>query len=518
MELALQKCHFNDLLPVHFGELIVDFPVTFDNQSTVPLHRQLYEEIRRAILSGRLPAGQRVPSTRSLSESLGISRATVTLAYDYLLDEGYLQSTLGSGTYVCRQLPDELLRPANTSKVSARKSKTTEEVKVKGLSRYGAFLKDRPWLDFSSEEPEIQFSFGRPDMKAFPLREWQQLVNHHLKERNLTLLDSPANASGYLPLRNAIAQHLAKARAVRCDAKQIIIVNGSQQAIDLVTRIFVDRGDFVGIEEPGYMGAKKAFEVQGAKLIGFPVDNQGLIVEKLRDQNLPSLKLLYVTPSHQFPTGVVLSLPRRLELIARARQTGTIIVEDDYDSEYRYTGRPVPALAGLEHGESVIYIGTFSKVLFPALRLGYLVVPHSMVELFTRAKWLCDRHSPLLDQQVLADFITSGLFERHVRKMRRLYEERRKHVISALKLTFGNQIEILGDNAGINVLVRFLRAVDDKATMDAARALGVGLARTANFYLQDAPGGEFLLNYGGLSTDEIEEGIRRLALATVFAE
>ncbi len=496
----------------------MDFPITLDSQSAIPLHRQLYDEIRRSILSGRLPAGQRVPSTRALSESLGISRATVTLAYDYLLDEGYLQSSLGSGTYVCRQLPDELLKPAVSSRAPGKRTKTTEELKVKGLSRYGGFLKDRPWLEVTGEEPEIQFSFGRPDIHAFPLREWQQLMNHHLKERKFSLLDNPSNAAGYLPLREAIAEHLAKARALRCSAKQIIIVNGSQQAIDLVNRLFVDRGDFVGIEEPGYMGAKKAFEVQGAKLVGFPVDSQGLMVDKLRDPSLPALKLLYVTPSHQFPTGVVLSLPRRLELIARARQTGMVIVEDDYDSEYRYTGRPVPALAGLEHGESVIYIGTFSKVLFPALRLGYLVVPNTMAELFARAKWLCDRHSPLLEQQVLADFISTGQFERHVRKMRRLYEERRKHVISALRSSFANTIEILGDNAGINILVRFRRPVDDEITLKAARELGVGLIRTSNFYLQQPPGGEFLLNYGGLSHEEIEEGIRRLAVAVAYSD
>lgn len=495
----------------------MDFPITLDSQSAVPLHRQLYDEIRRSILSGRLPPGQRVPSTRALSESLGISRATVTLAYEYLLDEGYLQSTLGSGTYVCRHLPDELLKPAIGAKPTKR-SKTTEETKVRGLSRYGAFLKERPWLEFSGEEPEIQFSFGRPDMNAFPLREWQQLVNHHLKERKFALLDSPSNAAGYLPLREAIAEHLAKARALRCTANQIIVVSGSQQAIDLVNRLFVDRGDYVGIEEPGYMGAKKSFEVQGAKLIGFPVDNQGLIVDKLKDPQLPTVKLLYVTPSHQFPTGVVLSLPRRLELISRARQTGMMIIEDDYDSEYRYTGRPVPALAGMDHGGSVLYIGTFSKVLFPALRLGYLVVPNAMAELFARAKWLSDRHSPLLDQQVLADFIATGQFERHVRKMRRLYEEKRRHVISSLKSHFGSQIEILGDNAGINILVRFHKSVDDEKTLQQARKNGVGLIRTSNFYLLHPPGGEFLLNYGGLNNEEIEEGVRRLAASVVYLD
>jgi GntR family transcriptional regulator/MocR family aminotransferase len=491
----------------------MDFPITLDSQSTHPLHRQLYDEIRRSILSGRLARGQRVPSTRSLSESLGISRATVTLSYETLLSEGYLEALTGSGTYVCRRLPEEMLRaknPAGKAKVTSPKG-PSKATNYKKLSKYGGHLRDKPWFSYGGDEPEIQFSFGRPAYDQFPIREWQQLYNIHLKQFKLSDLDCPSNAAGYRPLREAIANYLSRARAVTCSADQIIIVNGSQQAIDIVTRVIVDRGDSVGIEEPGYIGARKAFEVQGAQLIPLRVDKEGLVVSNLH--SMANLKLVYVTPSHQFPTGVVLSLARRLELLNWAEKTGTFVIEDDYDSEYRYKGRPIPALAGLEHHDTVIYIGTFSKVLFPSLRLGYLVVPPALVDVFTRAKWLSDRHTPLLEQQVLTDFINQGHLERHIRRMRNLYEEKRKGVVTALQAAFGNTISILGDNAGINVLVRIESENSDEEVVARAKALGVGIVSTKNFYVNEGTKGEFLLNYGSLSEEALHMGIERLKRA-----
>jgi GntR family transcriptional regulator/MocR family aminotransferase len=485
----------------------MEFPVTLDSQSAVPLHRQLYDEIRRSILSGRLARGQRVPSTRSLSDSLGISRATVTFSYETLLSEGYLEALTGSGTYVCRRLPEELLRAKNpTGKEKPAAKTATKATNYKKLAKYGAHLRDKPWLDYGEEEPEIQFSFGRPAFDQFPVREWQQLYNQHLKKFQCTELDCPSKAAGYQPLREAIASYLSRARAVTCKPEQIIIVNGSQQAIDLVTRVIIDRGDAVGIEDPGYVGARMAFEVQGAQLIPLRVDKEGLVVSKLH--SMPNLKLVYVTPSHQFPTGVVLSLARRLELLNWAEKTGTFIIEDDYDSEYRYKGRPIPALAGLEHHETVLYIGTFSKVLFPSLRLGYLVVPTPLIDVFTRAKWLADRHSPLLEQQVLTDFINQGHLDRHIRRMRNYYEEKRKNFVQALQAAFGQKITILGDNAGINVLIRIQTDIPNAEVVARAKALGVGIVSTV--YLNEGTPGEFLLNYGSLSEESLRLGIDRL--------
>jgi GntR family transcriptional regulator/MocR family aminotransferase len=441
------------------------------------------------------------------------------MSYEYLLSEGYLEATTGSGTYVCRQLPEELLRAKTPgadkkSAASAGSAGKTRATNYKRLSRFGLHLRDKEWLSYGGDEPEIQFSFGRPAVDEFPMRQWMSLYNQRCREKQLSELDCPSKASGYMPLRQAIASYLGRARAVSCDPEQVIVVNGSQQAVDLVTRVLVDRGDPIGIEEPGYIGAQKAFEVQGAQLIPLSVDGQGLITEELNAHG-NSLKLVYVTPSHQFPTGVVMSLPRRLELLAWAERTGTYIVEDDYDSEYRYKGRPIPALAGLEHNDSVIYIGTFSKVLFPALRLGYLVLPKALVCVFERAKWITDRHSSLLDQQVLADFIDGGHLDRHIRRMRALYEQKRRAVIENLTQSFADDVTVLGDNAGINVLVRVKTNRSDDEILSRARRLGIGIVSTRGFYLGQAPPGEFLLNYGGVAESALAEGIQKFRQATI---
>ena len=479
--------------------LILDFLIHVDQSSGVALHRQIYDSIRGAILSGRLRSGEKLPSTRALSKSLGIARATVSMSFDSLLSEGYIEASVGAGTFVSRALPEELMRPAaptvdpatleaSTPKVKARsrgrKRKEGQDLdsgsgsksssptagdadKVQGyrLSWYATSLRSRQWLNFSADEPAVQLSFGRPAMSEFPMRVWNQLLLHHARKRNLGLLDSPANAAGFMPLREQLAAYLSRVRAVACQPEQVIIVNGSQQGIDLVGRVLIDRGDDVCIEDPGYIGAQKSFEAMGANVLPIPVDKQGVSVDVLKEHEKLkpgfSPQLVYVTPSHQSPTGVVLSVPRRLELISWARRVGAYIVEDDYDSEYRYKGRPIPALAGLDHAGTVIYIGTLSKVLFPSLRLGYLVVPLDLAEVFTRAKWLADRHSPLLEQQVLCDFIRLGHLERHIRRMRNLYEQKRKLVIEALRKHFGGSANVLGDAAGINVVVRIPSNLSD---------------------------------------------------------
>lgn len=487
----------------------MDLLINVDPASPTPLHRQVYEELRRAIFSGRLPGGKKVPSTRTLARTLGVSRATVTLAYDYLLGEGYFEAQGGSGTYVSRKLPDDLIQAAP---VGADMSRPLPG--PRSLSSYGSALREREWLDYSDVEPEIQFSFGRPDLDEFPMRIWSQLMTRHCRNSNFTLLDCPSRAAGYLPLRQAISSYLARARALPCKPEQVIVVNGSQQGLDLVTRVVLDPGDRAGIEEPGYIGAQKAFQAQGARLEPIFIDSNGVKTDYLKarfETDGPDrLKLLYLTPSHQYPTGVVLSLGRRMEILSFASRTGCLIIEDDYDSEYRYSGRPIPALAGIDHGGSVIYVGTFSKVILPALRLGYLVVPEDLVEVFTRAKWLVDRHSSLLQQQVLADFIAEGHLERHVRRMRALYEKKRQLVMEMLEGLFEDRVQISGENAGINILVRIESGLSDRELMKRAAETGIGITSTAQLYLSQAPRGEFLLNYGGIEESDLIEGLTRL--------
>lgn len=479
----------------------MDLAIALDNNSDIPLYHQVYIEIRQAILTGRLQPNQKLPSTRWLAKSLGISRSTITQSYEQLFSEGYLQTKVGAGTFVSEELPDELL---TTKPIKSKHRSTSPKIE---LSVYGKNV-DSTNIGVTDSNLPISFNYGKPALDRFPLKLWRKLLSRHCAA-NLDLLDYSSEPKGHQPLTKAIANYLSCSRAVKCSPEQVIITSGSQQAIDLVTRLFINPGDAIALEEPCYQGARNIFQAQGAKLIPVEVDESGLIVEKL--VNIPKVKLIYVTPSHQFPTGAVLSLPRRLELLRWAKETGAIIIEDDYDSEYRYSSRPIPALQGLDCDRSVIYIGTFSKVLFPSLRIGYLVVPKNLQSLFGRAKWLCDRQSPLIEQQVLTDFINEGHLERHIRKMRNLYDLRRQTLVAALQKYFGQKVTISGENAGIHLTIEIKTNLNDEEAIEKARQVGVGLTSLQKYYLQTKNKGEFLLGYSELDEWQIKEGIRRLA-------
>jgi GntR family transcriptional regulator/MocR family aminotransferase len=292
-----------------------------------------------------------------------------------------------------------------------------------------------------------------------------------------------------------------------------VIVGGSQQAIDLASRLLIDRGDAVAVEDPGYPGARRNFVAQGARLIPIPVDDQGVRVEELFTRHAQPVRLMYVTPSHQFPTGVTLPLRRRIELLRWAHRTGAIVLEDDYDSAYRYAERPIPALQGLDEAGCVIYVGTFSKVLFPALRIGYLVVPKALVDVFVRAKAYSDRQSPLIEQYALTDFIDEGHFERHVRRMRGLYERRRNALVAELKKTFGGNVSIRGESAGMHLLAKFSMGGPNVELVQRAAREGVSLTNAQPLYLRGGGEGEFVLGFAELDEGRIAEGVRRLARA-----
>jgi GntR family transcriptional regulator / MocR family aminotransferase len=473
--------------------------INLDSTSHLPLHRQIYEQLRQRILNGQLPPGQRLPSTRVLADSLSISRTTASLSYEQLLSEGYLQTRSGSGTYVCAQIPEQLLQ---ADPLQAPISSTTG---LPQLSRYGKNLSEtQPREDAS--QLSINFRYGPPAFDALPLEQWRRLLIRHC--RCLPgVLDYARDALGYYPLRESIAHYLNRSRAVRCEADQVLIIDGSQQALDLTTRLFIDPGDVIAVEDPGYLGARNAFLSQGAELLAVPVDQEGMVVNQLTEK----VKLVYVTPSHQFPTGAVLSLPRRLALLAWAKENNALIIEDDYDSEYRYSGRPIPALQGLDQGNSVIYVGTFSKVLFPSLRLGYMVVPPELISVFTEARRLASRHSPMLEQYALQDFIEEGHLERHIRRMRSLYAERRQTLVDALNTHMGNRAIILGEEAGMHVLVRFRTQLSDEAFIAQAIRLGVGISSAAANYMCSEVQGEFIFGYADLAPEQIIEGVAKIA-------
>lgn len=483
----------------------MDLAINLNRSSKIPLYQQLTEEIRSAVLEGRLKPKQKLPSSRSLAKSLSISRSTVTQSYEQLESEGYLETLGGSGTYVCHQLVDEWLNLPPIELTNKPQSKDLN------LSQFGQSLISINRLQVSEPDYEISFRYGNPAISYFPIQQWRKLLNRHCNN-SAALLNYAEEAGGYFPLKVEIADYLGRSRAVRCTPEQVIVVNGSQQALDLIGRLTLNPGDWVAIEEPGYLGARCCFMGQSANLEPIPVDEDGLDLEFL-SQCDRDFKLIHVTPSHQFPTGVILSLKQRIALLQWAQTTGTLIIEDDYDSEYRYGEQPIPALQGMDKNQSVIYIGTFSKTMFPSLRIGYLVVPPHWVSIIGKAKWLCDRSVPLLEQYALTDWIREGDFEKHIRRMRKLYNSRRQALISVFEKHFGDRVKIIGANAGIHVMVKIETDKSDRIIIEQAAAEGIGLISTRGYYLNTDTfrQGEFIFGYGQLEETQIETGISRLS-------
>ena len=481
----------------------MDLAINLDSTSTIPLYQQLTEEIRTAVLSGRLKPKQKLPSSRSLAKLLMISRSTVTQSYEQLESEGYLVTLRGSGTYIGDRLPEEWLQSKPLKPVTSKVSP------VASLSKFGQNLTDVGKLQVSEPDYEISFRYGNPDSAYFPIQQWRKLLNRHCSN-SPDLLNYFPDSAGYFPLRKEIANYLGQSRAVNCTPEQIIMINGSQQALDLISRLVLDPGDWVAMEEPGYLGARYCFLGQFANIQPISVNSEGLDVKALSNCQ-QKFKLVYVTPSHQFPTGVTMSLSQRIALLQWAEKTGTLIIEDDYDSEYRYESQPIPALQGMDRSQSVIYIGTFSKILFPSLRIGYMVVPPDWTLIIRKAKWLCDRFCPLLEQYALTDWIAEGHFARYIRRMRQLYNQRRQILIATLTHYFGKGVTILGANAGIHVMVRIETDLADEIVIQKAAAAGIGLISARKYYLQPQRQGEFIFGYAQLEKTQIEKGIGRLA-------
>jgi GntR family transcriptional regulator/MocR family aminotransferase len=461
-----------------------------------PLFRQVYLGVRQAILSGAFSAGDRLPSTRDLAEQLGISRTVVLLAYDQLLAEGFVGGRGGSGTYVSESL--------NRSGL-----KRSEKSATLPLSRFGVAAANAVGaVDFPSRQfAPLRFDFvsGRTDTATFPFETWRRILLRHAREAPVRELDY-GPAVGSLVLREAICNHVRRSRAVVCDPSEVIIVNGSQQALDLIARVLVERGDKVAIEDPQYPGAREVLRAAGARLQPVAVDRDGLNPAKLPEH----ASLVFVTPSHQFPTGAILPLARRFALLEWARRKNTVIVEDDYDGEFHYEGRPLESLQGLDTEGRVVYLGTFSRTVFPALRIGYLIVPKSLTPAFTAAKWLSDLHSAILEQQSLAEFITTGMYERHLRRLRRRNTARREALLDAIHKYLGERVEVTGDGSGAHIVLWPRKRVSEDKIIAEAASRGVGIYGISQFFLTRPLRTGLMLGYSRMNEKEIHEGIRLL--------
>jgi GntR family transcriptional regulator/MocR family aminotransferase len=474
-----------------------------DRSSPTPLHRQLYDHLRREILAGRLPSGQRLPPTRSFADQLGVSRNTVVSAFDQLLAEGYVEGRVGSGTYVAASIPDDVLEVASTRRAPQAGGR------VRGLSKRGCRLAGLS-LDTGVRDA-LPFRTAVPDLVHLPLSAWAKIARRLLRRPPTDLL-TYGDARGYEPLRRALAAHVAATRGVVCSPDQVLIVSGSQQGLALIANVLLDPGDSAWIEDPGYVGSRATLTTAGIEPLPVPVDDEGLDVDWARGHH-PEARLTYVTPSHQFPTGVIMSLARRLRLLDWAQRTDAWIVEDDYDGEYRYGGMPLESLQGLDRGQRVLYLGTLSKVLFPSLRLGYLVVPRDLVDAFCAAKVLADRHPPSLDQAILADFIDEGHLGRHIRRMRALYRARQEALLSALGQHLDGLLEASVTDTGMHLVAWLPPEVDDRAATAAAAARGLVAPAISAYSLAHAPRGGLVLGFAAFDGSQIEAGTRRLAMA-----
>ncbi|MEQ8357549.1 MAG: PLP-dependent aminotransferase family protein [Kiloniellaceae bacterium] len=487
--------------------------LALDRRAETSLQRQIYDQVRGVILAGGLAPGTRLPSSRALAGELGCSRNTVVTAFDQLLSEGYLEGHAGSGTFVSRVLPEELLGLARDE---VERVAAAEPAPPARLSRRGTEIAD---LRRRQHGDERAFTPGVPETDDFPFDVWSRLHSRLWRRPSAALLrlGAPAGLHG---LRDAIARYLTTFRGLNCDWRQVIITAGAQQAIDLVIQMLLEPGDGVWIEEPGYSGLRGPLIAAGAVPLPVPLDDEGLSVAAGR-RLAPAARAAIVTPSHHYPLGTTLSLARRLELLEWARGSGAWILEDDYDSEYRYAGRPLASLLGLAAGREeagrVIYIGSFSKVLFPSLRIGYLVVPENLIDAMTAALSALGAQPTAVIQPVLAAFIDEGHFATHVRRMRRLYAARQAALVAAARRHLGDYLSVAPDDAGLHLMAWLKPALaerlGDRGAAEAAAAAGIAVSPLSDFFVDEPTRQGLLLGYAAVPEDEIESGARRLAVA-----
>jgi GntR family transcriptional regulator/MocR family aminotransferase len=469
--------------------------VPLDRSAGIPLHRQIYDRLRRAILDGLLRPGQRLPSTRVLAAELEVSRLPVLTAYEQLLHEGYLEGRVGAGTFVSETLPDDAFRSvplidrrsgAPRPAATIRAARSERGRAPRGTPHKGGL---RP------------FRMSLPALDEFPNAIWARIVARHARALTPARM-AYGEPAGVRALRAAIAEHLRTARAVRCEAEDVLVVSGSQAALRICAAVLLERGDRVAMEEPGYPLAHAALGAGGAELALVPVDDEGMSVAALRALH-DGVRAVYVTPSHQYPLGVSITAARRLAILDWAAHRGAWIIEDDYDSEYRYVSRPLGALQGMDSHQRVIYIGTFSKVLFPALRVGYIVVPPALRQKFTDAREAFDIFSPTLYQLALVDFLEEGHFARHLRRMRAIYLRRRAALLDGVARHCHGRLHVHNADAGLHITTFLAAGIDDLDVLEKMTARGLTATALSTCYAGPVSRSGLLLGFGGSTEHRI---------------
>ena len=469
----------------------------------VTAHLWLYAALREAILTGRLRSGARLPATRDLASQVGVARGTVVRAFQQLTAEGYTTGTMGSGTFVSNTLPDDLLSVRGARPSVVKSVRPTAPTRERRLSRFARRVEEFPAI---SHRPMRAFRANQPAIDLFPTALWARVAARRLRSATARhLIGCPP--LGFPPLQEVIADYLRTARAVRCESQQIVVVSGVQEALDIAARLTLDPGDIASMEDPGYLGARLVFEGAGAKVERVGIDDEGMRIPTGRAADA---RLVYVTTAHQYPLGVSMSLARRLTLLEWARTHDALIFEDDYDSEYRYAGQPLPSLQGLDSRGAVLLAGSFSKVLFPSLRMGYLVVPHDLLERVAALKSVTHRHAPVLDQAILADFMGEGHFGRHVRRMREIYAERLSVLRASATARLSGLLEVSDIDAGLQTVGWLPNGVGADDVVREAGARDVEVVSLSRMTRRPLPREGLQLGFAAVDSREIRRGVEVL--------
>jgi GntR family transcriptional regulator/MocR family aminotransferase len=485
----------------------------------MPNHRRIYEVIRRAITTQVLPAGERLPSTRRLAEDLAVSRNTILAAFEQLLDEGYVASQTGSGTYVTYNQHDSFSKDTDQSNIPENLNTEFNVKNVSLISEVSIELSKRGSAACNSNKQnsknnsdkinrartnnEVQpFTPGEDDYAGFPYALWRRLLNRQWRTPDPALLDS-SHDGGYLPLRKAIADYLRVSRAVNLTFDQVLITSGTQQSIDLCARLLTDHGDCAWIENPGYWAARRVLEVNGLQLHPVNVDKEGMAPSTKDYRTTP--RMIYTTPSHQYPKGMVMSYGRRRLLLDYAQNCKAWIIEDDYDSEFRFEGRPISSLQGMDQNGRVLYLGTFSKVMYPGIRLGYLVVPPKLVESFKSGLYELQRPGQVVIQAALADFIEEGHFASHIRRLRQIYGERRRLLQAALAPIASVGARLSTVDSGLHLVVEFDSTCDDIRVAELASAEGLRVYPLSHYCMGESTEKGLIIGYAYAATEHIKE-------------